>query len=176
MKAIPKNNNRRKKRQGGNLLLEAALTMVTFTVLLLGVFDVGQLLFAQETITKRSRDAVRYASVSSWTSDNITAVKNMVVYGTTSPSQGQAGFFGLTASNVSVTRPTPDYSAGDNVVVIVTPIQVNTFAGTLVTGLTGSGTGLTNTGGSGTTSPNGTWPTLTVKVSLPYEVSNGSSH
>ena len=172
-------SERRRKREGGNLMLESALTLVTFSALFLGIFDIGQLLFAQETITKRSRDAIRWAAVNPWSSDSIATVKNMIVYGTASPAQGQAGFYGLTTSSVSVTRPTPDYSASDNVVAVVSPIQINTFSGTLVGGLTG--TGLTNTSGSGgsgssPSSSNGTWPTLTVRVSLPYEVSNGSSH
>ena len=149
----------RKKRQGGNVILEAALTMTTFSGILLGLFDVGQLLYAQETIAERARQAVRWASVNTWDSDARATVANMIVYGRPEHHEDDngVGIYGLSTSNVSVTRPQPDFSAGDRILVVVSPIRVPTFSGGIING--------TNS-----------WPTLKVTVSQPYEVSDGSSH
>ncbi len=149
----------RKKRHAGNVILEAALTMTAFSGILFGLFDVGQLLYAQETIAERARQAVRWASVNTWDSDARDTVANMIVYGRPEHQEGDngVGIYGLSTSNVSVTRPQPDFSAGDRIVVVVSPIRVPTFSGSII---------------SGTNS----WPTLRVTVSQPYEVSDGSSH
>ena len=149
----------RSKRQAGNAFLEAALTMVTFSGVLLGVFDVGQLLYAQETIAERARQAVRYASVTTWDSSVQSTVANMILYGRQNQQNGDngVGIYGLNTSSITVTRPQPDYSSADRIVVVVTPIRVPTFSGGFING--------TNS-----------WPTLKVTVSQPYEVSDGSSH
>lgn len=149
----------RKKGQAGNVILEAALTMTAFSGILLGLFDVGQLLYAQETIAERARQAVRWASVNTWDSDARDTVANMIVYGRPEHHEDDngVGIYGLSTSNVSVTRPQPDFSAGDRIVVVVSPIRVPTFSGSIING--------TNS-----------WPTLRVTVSQPYEVSDGSSH
>ncbi len=149
----------RSKRQGGNAFLEAALTMVAFCGVLFGLFDVGQLLYAQETIAERARQAVRWASVTAWDSSVQSTVANMILYGRQNQQSDDngVGIYGLNTSNVTVTRPQPDYSSADRIVVVVNPISVPTFSGGLING--------TNS-----------WPTLKVTVSQPYEVSDGSSH
>lgn len=149
----------RKQRQAGNSILEAALTMTAFCGILFGLFDAGQLLYAQETIAERARQAVRWASVNTWNSDAQSTVANMIVYGRPEhhDDDNGVGIYGLSTSNVTVTRPQPDFSAGDRIIVVVTPITVPTFSGRIINGAA-------------------SWPTLRVTVSQPYEVSDGSSH
>ena len=98
------------KRQSGNALLEAALTMVTFCGVLFGLFDVGQLLYAQETIGERARQAARWASVTAWDSSVQTTVANMILYGRQNQQNGDngVGIYGLNTSSITVTRPQPD--------------------------------------------------------------------
>ena len=83
----------------------------------------------------------------------------MILYGRQNhhDDDNGVGIYGLNTSNVIVTRPQPDYSSADRIVVVVTPIRVPTFSGGLING-------------------SNSWPTLTVTVSQPYEVSDGSSH
>ena len=157
-------SEQRRKRQRGNALLEGVLTMTTFCAMLMGVFDIGQLFLAQQTVTGRANDAVRWAAVTPWDATSTPAsVQNRIRFGSDPPPDGASSLYGIAASAISVTRPTADYSCADRVVIVVSPIQITTYANAFISLLSG---------GSG----NNSFPTLTVKVSLPYEVSNGSSH
>jgi hypothetical protein len=91
-------------------------------------------------------------------------IANIVLYGTPMPDGGSTPIFGLSSSNVSVTRPQPDYSAADRVVVAVSGYTL-TFLTNAIVGMSG---------GSG--SANAQFTGLTIQQSQPYEVSNGSSH
>jgi TadE-like protein len=148
-------------KERGQALVEAALTLVAFLVICLGVIEVGQILFVHQTLVERTRYAVRWAAVNPWDDANSpTWVTNMILYNTTTPAQGAQPIFGLTPQNVTVSRPQPDYSAGDRIVVTVTGYAL-TFLSNIIA-QTGNG--------------NGQFTGLTIQEGLPYEVSNGSSH
>ncbi|MDQ6760807.1 MAG: pilus assembly protein [Acidobacteriota bacterium] len=152
-------------KQKGQAAVEATLTLAAFLIILLGVLEVGQILFVHQMIGERVRNAVRWAVVNSWDdATSPTLVTNLVLYGTTTPASGAQAFSGLTSQNVAVTRPQPDYSAADRIVVTVSGYALTFLSNTIAQA---------NGGGSApSTHVNG----LTVQQSLPYEVSNGSSH
>jgi Flp pilus assembly protein TadG len=144
----------KRKRQTGGALLESVLTLVVFLALFIGVFDVGAMLFIHQTLTDRARNAARWGAVNPY---DATSIQNLVLYGATAPAQGQAPAFGLSASNVTVTRPAESVGTPeDRIVLTVTyPVSlVSVYVGQSATW-------------SGTSVP--TW-NLQIEVSTPYEV------
>ena len=70
--------------------------------ILIGILDIGQVLFTRQTFTARVRAAARYGAV---TNADETAIKNMVLYGqATVPEGAPAGAFGLTTGMISVEK------------------------------------------------------------------------
>ena len=91
---------RRNKRRG-QALVESALIMLVFLATLIGIFDLGQLLFIHQSLVERVRWASRWGVVQQpFDSDS---VKNMVVYAQpTVPTGATSGFLGLTPAKVEV--------------------------------------------------------------------------
>ena len=90
----------RRKTSRGSTLLEMGLIGTMFFILLLGIVDMGQVLFLQQAIVERARSAARWGAVTDPT--NSGAIQNMVLYmQPTVPANGGASF-GLTPSMVSV--------------------------------------------------------------------------
>lgn len=144
----------KRNRQTGGALLESVLTLVVFLALFIGVFDVGEMLFVHQTLTDRARNAARWGAVNAF---DATSIQNLVLYGATAPAQGQTPAFGLSASNVTVTRPAASIGTPEDriVVTIIYPVSlVSVFIGQSATW-------------SGTTAP--TW-NLQIQVDTPYEV------
>ena len=84
--------------------METALTFTVFAFMLISVADFGQFLFIHQSLVERARGAARWGALSDPT--NLTAIQNMVLYNqAAAPSDGTAGYLGLTASNVTVTNP-----------------------------------------------------------------------
>ncbi len=95
-----------KKSERGATFPEFALGGVVFLTAIFGIIEFSRLLLTHNQLTDAVRRGARYASMVS--SSNTTAVKNMVVYGTTTAgASGTEVAWGLTTSNVTVT-----YSAG----------------------------------------------------------------
>lgn len=155
----------RSRRQRGQALVESVLTLTAFLAIFLGMIEVGEILYIHQTLVERTRSAVRWGAVNVWDDTNSpTQITNMVLYGTTSPAGSSTPIFGLTANNVSVSRPEPDYSAADRIVVAVSGYSLTFFTNAIVQ----------MSGGS--TSSSAQFTGLTIQQSQPYEVSNGSSH
>ena len=98
----------RSNRERGNALVEGALVIGMFLMMLIAIIDFGQLLFVHATLTERVRNAVRLAVLDS-TCDS-TCVQNLVLYKSkTVPTGGVSadgiGLVNLTAANVLVTMP-----------------------------------------------------------------------
>ena len=156
---------RRSRWQRGQALVESVLTLTAFLAIFLGMIEVGEILYIHQTLVERTRSAVRWGAVNTWDSTNSpTEISNVVLYGTPTPTDNATPIFGLTASNVSVTRPQPDYSASDRVVVSVSGYSLTFFTNAIVQ----------MSGGS--QSSNAQFTGLTIQQSQTYEVSNGSSH
>ena len=155
----------RSRRQRGQALVESVLTLTAFLAIFLGMIEVGEILYIHQTLVERTRSAVRWGAVNVWDDTNSpTQITNMVLYGTTTPADSSTPIFGLTANNVSVSRPEPDYSAADRIVVAVSGYTLTFFTNAIVQ----------MSGGS--TSSSAQFTGLTIQQSQPYEVSNGSSH
>ena len=92
-------------------MVEAALVTLVLVAVLIGIFDLGLVLFIHQTFATRVRSAVRYAVVNTY---DETAIKNMVLYG--QPTAGASGVFGLTAGMVSVART--DIGTNDQRIVV----------------------------------------------------------
>ena len=89
-------------------MVESALVLLVFMTVLVGTFDISQLLFVQQSITEKVRVAARYGAVNPY---NQAAIENMVLYSqSTVPATGDPAF-NLTRSMVTVVRSdagTPD--------------------------------------------------------------------
>ena len=155
----------RSRRQRGQALVESVLTLTAFVAIFLGMIEVGEILYIHQTLAERTRGAVRWGAVNPWDNTNSpTQIKNVVLYGTPTPSDNSSPIFGLSSSNVSVTRPQPDYSAADRIVVSVSGYSL-TFITKAMVQMAG-----------GNPNANAQFTGLTIQESLPYEVTNGSSH
>ena len=87
------------RRRQGSTLVESAIMLLVFLVILIGILDVSQILFFHHLLNDRAHIGARYAVVHVY---DATAIANVVVYGTASPEPGAAGLFGLSPSMVQV--------------------------------------------------------------------------
>ena len=94
--------SRRKTQRGAAVILEGALVLGTLLTMILFIEEMGRMLLFQQMFTERAREGARLASVNTYTT---AAVQNFVLYNSaTAPAGSPAGFFGMTSSNVTVTR------------------------------------------------------------------------
>lgn len=91
---------RRSTRQKGSNLVEGALILLTFLLLLIGIVDFGQVLYFHQVLVERARTGARYGAVNP---TNTTEIQNMVVYNTpTTTGSPSPVVGGLTTSMVNV--------------------------------------------------------------------------
>jgi Flp pilus assembly protein TadG len=92
----------RRKRQRGAELVESATILVVFVLLCVGIVDLGQFLYLQQSLTESVRSVARKSVVhADLTTDQVV---NLLIYGTATRPPGVAyGRFGLTPSNVIAT-------------------------------------------------------------------------
>jgi Flp pilus assembly protein TadG len=98
-------------RRRGSAMVEFAISAVLLMAVFTGTFQFGYTFYVYNRLIMGVRTATRYASQKSLTNNNNTTVpssfstdvKNMAVYGTTSPSAGTAPIApGLSTSHVEV--------------------------------------------------------------------------
>ena len=147
-------NPHKRYRQKGSSLLESVLTLIVFLALFFGVFDVGEMLFVHQTLTDRTRNAARWGAVNAF---DATSIKNLVLYGATTPAQGQTPSFGLTAANVTVSRPAASVGQPEDRVIVTVTYPVSLISVLFGQSATWSGASVP------------TW-NLRIQVSTPYEV------
>ena len=154
----------RGRRERGQALVESVLTLTAFVVIFLGMIEMGEILYIHQTLAERTRSAVRWGAVNAWDDTNSPVqITNVVLYGTPTAPDDPHGIFGLSSSNVVVTRPQPDFSSADRIVVKVSGYSLTFFTKAMVQLATNPSASAQFTG-------------LTIQESTPYEVSNGSSH
>ena len=107
---------RASSKERGQSLVEAALVLMVFFTLLLGVIDCGQVLFAHESLVERVRSAVRWGVVHPWNQENGSgAIVNLVLYNQTETPPGDApAFLGLRPENVVVRHRAPTTERPDD--------------------------------------------------------------
>jgi hypothetical protein len=101
-------------------MVETSLVLIVFLIMLIGIMDVGQMLFTHVSLVERMREGLRYGVITY----DVTAIKNIVVYGTASPADGATPSFNLTTSMVDVSRMDAN-TAEDRIVITLSnyPIQ-----------------------------------------------------
>ena len=87
-------------RARGQSLVESALVIAVLGGLILGLAEIGQALFARQTLSARVHDAARWAAIREY---NPGAIRNFVIYGAASPGQ-TAPLLGLKNDEVQVGR------------------------------------------------------------------------
>jgi len=116
---------RTSKSGRGQSTLEGALVILVFLATLIGIFDLGQVLFIHQTFVARARSAARYAVLNPSETD---AIKNMVLYGqSTVPVGAISGVFGLDSSMITVTR-SDNGTSEDRVVVSIVNYPYRLFS------------------------------------------------
>ncbi len=95
-------NDKCASRSRGSAILEGSLVILLLCNVLIGIFDLSQVLFIRQTFVYRARGAVRYGAI---TNASESVVRNMVLYGSPAAPEGAtAGTFGLTPGMVSVSK------------------------------------------------------------------------
>ena len=92
----------RRRRSRGQSLVETTLILTAFMGLLMGMIGVGQTLFVREALAERVHDAARWGAMNPF---DAAAIRNVVLYGTASPSGSASPFIGLAELDVVVTNP-----------------------------------------------------------------------
>lgn len=91
---------RRRARQRGQAFVESALSLLVFITMMIGVLDLGQMIYFQQSLVERTRAAARYGSISP---TQTAAIRNVAIYGRPNPPEGAYPVLpGLTQSMVSV--------------------------------------------------------------------------
>ncbi len=93
---------RRKKTERGSVFVEAAMVSLVLMLMLLAIFDFGQMLFRHQALVERARRTVRWGAI--YNASDTTAIRNKFLYNQTTVPSGASGYLGLTASNITVTR------------------------------------------------------------------------
>jgi Flp pilus assembly protein TadG len=94
---------RKNRTERGSSMVESALVLLTFFVLLIGTIDFGQVMFFHQSLVERARSAVRYGVTNP---TDTAGIKNMAVYNTvTVTGTPSAVLPNLTTAMVDVQNP-----------------------------------------------------------------------
>ena len=107
-------------------------------------------------MTDRARNAARWGAANTY---DATSITNLVLYGATTPATGQTPAFGLTASNITVSRPAASIGQPEDRVIVTVTYPVS-----LVSAFLGRSA-------SWSASSVPTW-NLQIRLSTPYEVAS----
>lgn len=103
-------------------MVETTLVLLVALALIIGIMDLGQILFLRQSVQERVRAALR-AGVITY---DPTAIQNIVLYGKADPPEGAQPSFHLTSSMVSVTRLNPNESS-DRIRISVTNYPIDFY-------------------------------------------------
>ena len=95
MKSIHHHYRNAKRR--GVTVVESALVLFLFLFVMIGIVNMGTILFTYQGLVQRVQAGARYGIVNTY---DATKIKNVVVYG--DPDGGSSGFFGITTSMITV--------------------------------------------------------------------------
>ncbi len=122
----------RRRREKGSALVEGALVLMVFLMVLFGLMDMGQFLFQRASVVERVRYAVREGVITY----DPTTIRDLVLYGTDDPAEGAQPSFNLTAAMVDVQRLGTNTSA-DRVQVTVSNYPIDFYTPFLAGRITG---------------------------------------
>jgi len=135
------NNGTRRSMQRGSALVEAALIFVLGISLLIGMFDVGQMMFIHQTVVERTQEAARWGTVNPYDATKIT---NMVLYGSSTAGTAGSELFGMSSSNVAVSH-IGSGTMSDRISITVSGYTYLLFSSAIVNTLTPHSSGNTPT-------------------------------
>ena len=92
----------RRRGARGQSLVESVLVLAVFLGLMLGMVDLGELLFERQTLAERLHEGARWGAMHPY---DPQAIRNVVLYGTPAPGSGLTATFGLKADAVQVANP-----------------------------------------------------------------------
>ena len=124
----------KKERQRGTAIIEFTLTASTFFMIIAAIISAGHLFFTHNALVESTRRGARFASLVAApgtqgcqnNSTTVDAVKNMVLYGTTTAGTSPL-VNNLQASNVTVCYSN-DYGVGQGTVSVKIENYTYTFA------------------------------------------------
>jgi Flp pilus assembly protein TadG len=106
-------------------MVESALTLLTFFVMLLGAIDFGQVIYFHQSLVERARTAVRYGVTNPTNTDGI---KNMAVYNSVAAAGPPSPILpSLTTAMVNVQNPDAN-TPNARVVVTISGYPVTFFS------------------------------------------------
>jgi len=122
----------RRRRQHGGTLVESTLVLMVMLTLMFSIFDLGYVMFEHHTLLNQARAGARYGSINP---SDLTAIRNVVMYGQPVHEQGN-GFFGLKSSMVAVQRHN-SWTPEDRITItisgyhytLITPFLAGSFTG-----------------------------------------------
>lgn len=112
----------RRRKTRGSVIVESSLVLLIFLLMLIGIADLSIVLFIQSSLGERVREGLRYGVVTY----DATAIRNIVLYGTTTPVDGATPSFRLTSDMVQVSRLDAN-AAEDRVNITVSNYPVEFF-------------------------------------------------
>lgn len=89
-----------RRRRKGSSTIESALALLMFLIVFFSIGDFAQIFLFHYTLSERARAAARAGAVNGYTNEQMA---NYVMFGTPESRAGM-GTFGLSSTNVSVTR------------------------------------------------------------------------
>ena len=102
------------RKRRGTALVESALTLTLYTMMVFSIFDFGYVMYMHQTVAHRVAAAARYGALNP---TDTAGMKNYVLFNQATGSG--TGIFGLTTAKVTATRMGSGTLA-DRVVVTVT--------------------------------------------------------
>jgi Flp pilus assembly protein TadG len=113
---------RKNRAERGSTMVESALTLLTFFLMLIGAIDFGQVMYFHQSLVERARTAVRYGVINPTNTDGI---KNMAVYNSvTVTGTPPAVLPNLTKAMVDVQNPDAN-TPNARVVVTISGYPIN---------------------------------------------------
>lgn len=91
-----------RRKLKGQSLVETTFILLAFMSLLLAMTGAVERLFVNQTLAQRVQDAARWGALKQY---DVSAIRNLVLYGETTPNKDADALAGLTPNQVVVTNP-----------------------------------------------------------------------
>jgi Flp pilus assembly protein TadG len=112
----------RKHSERGQSMVETALILLVYLMILIGIIDFGQVLYFHQSLVERARAAARYGAINP---TDTTGIKNVAVYNMATITGSPAPILGgMTTSMVDVQNPDVNTAAA-RVVVTISGYPIN---------------------------------------------------
>ncbi len=92
----------KRRHSKGQSLVESALVLASFMALLLGMTGVSEMLFARQILADRAHVAARWGALNAY---DPQAIRNMVLFGTSTPTSDASPILGLKPVSVVIDNP-----------------------------------------------------------------------